>query len=333
VTTGRHTGAHYTIEANIRVLIEDLGLSLGNVLRRAALPADLLSAGPKPLDPDRTADLWEATAAEADDPALPVRIGQAISVESFSPPVFAAICSPNLLVSASRIARYKALIGPLRLTVATVEEGVELAFHWPAHHRVPEILTTTELVWWVALARLATRSHVVPVAVESISTPAAPQAVADYLGVPVRSAGGSRSCSAPGTANARLLTTNESTWQSFEPELRRRLADLDRGADPTQRVRAALLELLPSGRGTVDAVARELAVSIRTLQRQLRSEGTTFQEVLGRTRESLARHYLTDARLSDAEIAFPLGYDEPNSFTRAFRAWTGKTPHWARAAG
>ena len=35
---------------------------------------------------------------------------------------------------------------------------------------------------------------------------------------------------------------------------------------------------------------------------------------------------------SSAEISFLLGYEDPNSFFRAFHAWTGQTPERARAA-
>ena len=98
------------------------------------------------------------------------------------------------------------------------------------------------------------------------------------------------------------------------------------------RVHGALLELLPSGHPTMDGVARALAVSTRTLQRRLREEGTSYRAVLGQTRESLARHYLTSSALSTAEISFLLGYEEPNSFYRAFRGWTGETPDAVRSA-
>ena len=79
------------------------------------------------------------------------------------------------------------------------------------------------------------------------------------------------------------------------------------------------------------AVSSKLAISNRTLQRHLRQEGTTFQKVLDELREELARHYLSTSSYSSAEIAFLLGYEEPNSFFRAFRSWTGQTPEAVRA--
>lgn len=100
-----------------------------------------------------------------------------------------------------------------------------------------------------------------------------------------------------------------------------------------ERVRSALLELLPAGESTVNAVARVLAVSARTLQRRLTAERTTFQAVLNETREALARHYLSTSRLPTAEISFLLGYEDVTSFQRAFRSWTGETPRRVRLGG
>jgi AraC-like DNA-binding protein len=78
------------------------------------------------------------------------------------------------------------------------------------------------------------------------------------------------------------------------------------------------------------SIARKLALSTRTLQRRIEAEGTTYQQVLDDTRTDLARHYLQNTALSVAEIAFLLGFSEPNSFYRAFRAWTGTTPDAVR---
>lgn len=120
-------------------------------------------------------------------------------------------------------------------------------------------------------------------------------------------------------------------WWFFAPDLRRRLSDLQAAASIAERVRAALHETLPAGDPSMTAVTTHLAVSSRTLQRQLRLEGTTFQAVLASTREDLARHYLSHGAMRAAEIAYLLGYDDTNSFYRAFRSWTGTTPETLRA--
>jgi len=133
-------------------------------------------------------------------------------------------------------------------------------------------------------------------------------------------------------AERPFLTANDAMWSFFEPQLNQRMQDLTKSATYTEKVRACLMEFLASGQYSVDDVASHLAVSRRTLQRHLSNEGTTFQEILDGLREKLARHYLSKSAYSSAQIAFLLGYEDPNSFSRAFRAWTGKTPERVRTS-
>jgi len=326
------TGERFTLDPNIRALLHDLRVSPARVLRRASLPGDLFARGPVALTPEEYFRFWEALDAEAGDPNLPVRIGQAISVEMFSPPLFAALCSPDLTVAARRIATYKPLIGPLRLVVDHDGDELTVGYDWPAHMRPPLLLAVAELVFWAALARLATRHHVRPTRVRAPQPPADPDAIADYFGTRVRGGDTYDITFAAADARRPFLTENEQMWRFFAPDLRRRLSDLRAAASIAERVRAALRETLPAGDPSMTAVTRHLAVSSRTLQRRLRLEGTTFQAILARTREDLARHYLSHGGMRTAEIAYLLGYDDTNSFYRAFRAWTGTTPEVLRNA-
>jgi AraC-like DNA-binding protein len=79
-------------------------------------------------------------------------------------------------------------------------------------------------------------------------------------------------------------------------------------------------------------VARELGLSERTLQRRITDEGTTFRQMLNETRHELVRQYLGNASVEINEAAFLVGYEDPNSFYRAFRSWEGQTPAEWRAA-
>ena len=132
-------------------------------------------------------------------------------------------------------------------------------------------------------------------------------------------------------AQRPILVANEKIWEFFEPELQKRLSELNNQMTTTERVQDALLALLPSGQTSINDVAKTLHISSRTLQRRLKSEGTSFQLLLNISRERLARHYLKCSTLSSTEISFLLGFDEPNSFFRAFHSWTGETPERVRA--
>ena len=88
-----------------------------------------------------------------------------------------------------------------------------------------------------------------------------------------------------------FISENHSLLEYLEPELKKRLAELDVDDSASQRVRNALVELLPRGAATIDDVAPALGVSKRTLQRKLKAEETNFQQQLNATREMLAKNY------------------------------------------
>lgn len=98
-------------------------------------------------------------------------------------------------------------------------------------------------------------------------------------------------------------------------------------------VRRALMALLADGPPTLEAVARRLSMSGRTLQRRLAEDGVAFADVVDSVRSALARAYLEKADLSGSEIALMLGYTEQSSFSRAFRRWFGTSPAQFRARG
>lgn len=87
-----------------------------------------------------------------------------------------------------------------------------------------------------------------------------------------------------------------------------------------------MLRLLPENSATLQRAADALHVSGRTLQRRLDARHLTWQQLLDRTREQLARQYLADRSLSLGDIALLLGFSEQSAFNRAFRRWTGDTP-------
>lgn len=92
------------------------------------------------------------------------------------------------------------------------------------------------------------------------------------------------------------------------------------------RVVALLGEQLTRGEPGRAAVASELGLSERTLQRRLAEEGSSYQQLLADTRRQLAERYLGEGNLPATDIAALLGYSEPSVFFRAFRHWTGLTP-------
>ena len=326
----------FPIDIGWQALLKDLGLEPGNVLRRAGLPEDLLLRGRQGLTTEDYFRFWRALEAEAGDVTFPLRIVETLSAESFDPPLFAALCSANLMQAVQRLAKYKELVAPMSLDVNMGKAGdLTVTPRWlSVKTDVPDSLQLAEIAFYVRLVRLATREPVkaLRVALPKLPSSAYARRYENFFGAPVRRGARPSISFSAVDALRPFLTVNEGMWRVFEPDLRRRLSELDATATTAQRVRAVLLELLPGNAATIDKTAERMGVSKRTLQRRLECEGENFRALVNATRENLGRHYLENTTMSGGEIAFLLGFEDPNSFYRAFQDWTGQTAGSVRHA-
>ncbi|OOW66713.1 AraC family transcriptional regulator [Xanthomonas axonopodis pv. martyniicola] len=326
----------FSLDIGWRTLLKDFGLKPEHVLRKAGLPEDLFARVGRGLDTDEYFRFWRALELEAGDAMFPLHLVEMVSAEVFDPPLFAALCSANLMQAVQRLAKYKQLVAPMGLEVDVDRAGaLTVSPRWlSVQTEVPYSLQVAEVAFFLRLARLATREPVqaLRVVLPRLPPGAYARRYERFFGVPVRH--GEAPAITLGAADALrpFLTVNEGMWRVFEPDLRRRLSELDAAATTVERVRAVLLELLPSNMATIEKAAERLGLSKRTLQRRLEDEGANFRALVNATRESLARHYLGSTTMTGGEIAFLLGFEDPNSFYRAFLEWTGQTPDTARNA-
>ncbi|MBA4111247.1 MAG: hypothetical protein C0487_16830 [Leptothrix sp. (in: Bacteria)] len=101
---------------------------------------------------------------------------------------------------------------------------------------------------------------------------------------------------------------------------------LDHAGPLVQQIERALAHkprLLGLG---LEALAEELHIHARTLQRRLREVGESHSGILARVRYSLARQWLQDPALPIEDISDRLGFSDRRSFTQAFTRWSGVTP-------
>lgn len=102
-------------------------------------------------------------------------------------------------------------------------------------------------------------------------------------------------------------------------------------APASEGVRRSLRLLLPEGEATVEQVARNQALTPRTLQRLLDREGSSFGALLNEVRRELALRYLDDPSRQVGAVANMTGYQRASSFTRWFSAGFGMPPATWRA--
>lgn len=315
----------FILEGNYKAILAALHLDATEVLRRAGLTEDTLNHSTITLKEGEYYRFLQAMGDALGSAAPLLQLAGREQLETFSPPIFAAWCSENGEACLERLAAYKKLIGPMGWTVEKEPDRctVVMAPGDPAL-TLPSILVQSDFAFLLGLLRRATKTDLRPVRLVLQEKPQ-DEALADLAGIPVETGDKNAITFRREDLQRPFLSFNPAMWSYFEPEMNKRLAELTVDDSAAAKVRSALAALLPAGTCGIDDVAKKLGVSRRTLQRKLSEENTTFQKQLSSTRETLAIHYICHTELSDLDIAFLLGYAEPNSFLRAFTLWTGRT--------
>lgn len=92
------------------------------------------------------------------------------------------------------------------------------------------------------------------------------------------------------------------------------------------RVESLILPVLHTGDANMQTVAAKMGVGAKTLFRNLKAEGVTFEQVLDDLRRRLALDYLAGQKVSVNETAYLVGFSDAATFSRAFKRWTGASP-------
>ncbi len=313
----------YLLDGQYGKYLEMIGVKVGEALKMASAPEDLFSHKKPMLDEADYYAFMDAVGKQVTDPKLPIAIASADNIESFSPPIFAAYCSKNGRVCLERLGRHKRIIAPMRYEVSEYDGKFKLVISASRDDlTMPWFLLETEMVFVIHIIRTATKSDISPIEI-LMQHPITDKEFKEFTGCKVKKSNENALIFTAKDMEKPFISFNEGMWEFFEPELQKRLYEMEKDDTFAAKVRSALTELLPGGGGTVDDVAEKLGISKRTLQRKLTEEDTSFQKQLNGVRELLAKHYIKNTDMSTDDIAFLLGYQELNSFLRAFSTWTG----------
>ena len=322
----------FSVSSTWRLVLLDMGIDPTTVLAHANLSADLFNRDNASLTAKEYFQFWYGVEQAAGDKEVPLLLAQNMTVEAFDAPIFAAICSKNLNAAVERLQQYKPLVGPMDMDVKIDRQKTIVSLScYGYHQQLPGCLGLSEMVFFTQLARLATRKEIHPLNVTVPIMPADKAKYREYFGCDVKKGETTAIEFSASDATKPFITHNAQMWSFFEEKLNRKLSEIGSKASMADKVRAILVESLPSGHSSAEYVAAQLAISKRTLQRKLTLEAENFQSVLQSVRLDLADHYLESSTLSLGEISFLLGFQESNSFIRAYSSWKGTSPASYRA--
>ena len=309
---------------------ERQGLERERLLQAAGLRADPIDDPDSRIKTASMIKLWRAVIDALDDPCLGLHAGGSIQAKQLGLVGYAIFHSRNLHSAMHRFARYVRILSDA-VQFEIEETAQEAAFTWKVHPALAALRHPVELgvALMVALGREITGTDISPQRVELPGPqPRDTSEYRRYFGCPVefdrpiaRVSSMRQSLNLPCKApDPTLLTYLDELAENKMNPLEGREERM------SDAVRRALWSMLPGGRPDLWRTAAELGVSVRTLQRRLGEEGSSFSKVLDELRRDLSNELLADRKISVSEVAFMLGYSEPSAFQRAYRRWFSVSP-------
>lgn len=304
------------------------GLTPSAVVRLGRLPPTLHQDQKTMVTTAQFFALWRAVAVLSPDAAAGLKIGSQVDVGRLPPASLAAFHARDYGDALTRLARFKQLCLPeeLRITKSKDECVLELVFLY-ATEDPPPLLIDAAFATFIELGRQGTREPLRPKRVELKRTPDRTGAHEAFFRCPVKfRARRNTLVLNAADVDRPFVSHNAELLEMLEPGLGQALAERNAQRCVGDQVRWVLKRLLAGNRPNILAVAREIGISGRTLQRRITAEGSSFRRLLLQARRQLAREYLAEPSVAINEAAFLLGYEDTNSFYRAFRSWEGTTP-------
>jgi AraC-like DNA-binding protein len=319
---------HFRFSGSTLQRLEELGVRAPAVLRRAGLPQAFIHQARALLNTEELFALWRAVGEVSTDPSIGLLLGTETKTERFHPIGLAALSSENFGSAIDQMARYKQLTCPEEILQEKNDEEWSIQFRWLLADEVePPVLIECCFAWVLSTARVGTGTRISPVRAEFVQPRAHVKTIERHFGCPVV-------CGTPRNAiifratdaNRPFVTRNAELLGILAPQFDEELREENGDENFIERVRIAIQQRLTGRRPTIEDIADALHISSRTLQRRLQDDGSSFQRVLEEARHQLARHYLNNSVLELNEAAYLLGYEDGNSFVRAFRTWEGVPP-------
>ncbi|HEX3747062.1 MAG TPA: AraC family transcriptional regulator ligand-binding domain-containing protein [Bryobacteraceae bacterium] len=319
---------HFRVPGRLALKLKELDVPIPAVLRKAGLPRDLFEQPRILVSTDELFALWRSIEQVSADPLIGIKIGVETRTERFHPMAIAALSTENLVAASEHMARYKKLTAPEEILLRLDRDEFSVSFRWLlAVEAEPRALTDYCFSWMRSLARHGTGTELNPLRVEYVQERPNRRQIERSLGC---EAVFNAPCNAivfrASDATAQFVTRNAELLESLAPHFEEQLKQYREEDSFLELVRRAIQDKLTGHRPSIDSVAQVLHVTPRTLQRRLQDSGSSYQRLLDEARHQMACYYLSNSALELNEAAYLLGFEDPNSFGRAFRVWEGVPP-------
>lgn len=308
-------------------VIDHYGLDKNDIAKQAGIDTNVAYGSSDRISAEKIQKVWRAVKELTGDDCVGLTYAKFIQPSSLNGLGLAWITSDSLADSIKRLIRFQHSISTaIDFTLNEIDAGYQILLRSKIKNAVDISIDASV----ASLLRMCRITYGPELEVERVSfshtQPNCVEEFKEYFGIPVEFDASETMIVFPKDAFEKILVT-------ANPELARMndlvvieyLKKYDK-ENVSLQVRAQIIENLNSGVPDQEKIARVLSMSLRNLQRKLRSEGTSYNILLDETRSELSRQYLRGSNRSIFEVAYLLGFSDSSNFSRAFRRWVGMSP-------
>lgn len=313
----------------IEVALKERGIDANRLFREAGLDPSALQQPDARYPLDATTRLWELAIAHSGDPAFGLQVARCVRLTTFHALGYSVMASGSLLEAFQRVLRYFRIVSDAGELSLLQQRGVYCLRMQARLQYLPPADAAFEAMMAVNLGmcRALAGRDFRPLAVRfAHQAPADTTAYQRFFRAPVMFGAEVNELRLDAALLSQPLPGGNQALARHNDEILERFLNQRMDASLSHRVHGVLAELLTQGEPGQQRVAEALHISVRTLQRGLREEGTTYTRILDSTRKDLALAYVRDPAYTLAEITYLLGFSDTSSFSRAFRRWAGVSP-------
>lgn len=323
----------------VRQVVTDLGGDPDDLARRCGLPTAALDSDEILVEDLAIALLLETAAAELDCPDLGLRVAQLQDLDMLGP-VAVAVKNARSTTQALEMTSKYLFFHSRSIEITVIPDprgdddvlGVRFGYRDVDQEIPPQSVDLVLLFLHRAMQSVLGPDY----GLLSVELPnelgAAEQQYRELFGAPVAASTPGAVLRVPSALLGQPIPGGDQTLQ----QLALRYLDQHVPADRrgfVDHARAVLHQSLETGTSSLADVAGLLAVSPRTLQRELAKENTTFAAIRDDVRRETALRLLTTTEIPLYQIASALDLGDATTFSQYSRRWWGKTARQVRLGG
>ncbi len=309
-------------------IILDKGMPKEDFERQIGVSPDQIADPDKRIPMGSVLKLFEIAVNLSGDPALALRLRKRTGIQFVHFLVSLVQYSSNLLEAACHISRYARLISDAdKLDIFDAGNCVKITLTniFPEYNNkwIPE----HHLSLMVDVSRSLMSNDLNPLSIHfQHSDPGYADVYDEIFNVPVMFQQPENMIVFKKTDLLQPITSHDPNVEAaLKNYAEIALKKISRTGSLQEKVCKHIIDYLPDGGVDLKKVSRVMKMDTSTLYRQLRKEGTTFEKLLLDTRQELAKNYLLKG-MTNAQVAYLIGFSEPAAFQRAFKRWLGINP-------